>query len=131
MRMTRARKLILEALKSSETHPTADEIFLWLRTRLPRVSLATVYRNLEVLERNGLVRKLELSSGRRHYDGNPVDHAHIRCVKCGSVADIPLPGRGWWQKVRRVSNYELLASNIELVGICKRCMRGKKVSQGR
>lgn len=131
MRMTRARSLILEALKSSETHPTADEIFLWLRTKLPKVSLATVYRNLEVLERSGHVRKLELSSGRRHYDGNVADHAHIRCVSCGSVADIPLPGRGWWRKVKIVSNYELLGSSIELVGICKRCARSKKTKQGR
>jgi len=131
MRMTEARKLILEELRRSSKHPTADEIFLKLRTELPSLSLATVYRNLELLERLGVVKRLELSSGRRHYDGNVLDHAHMRCIECGEVVDMPLPGRGWLRKVLSLSDYDLIGINIELVGICKRCASGKKARKGR
>ena len=59
MRLTSQRKIILEELRAVHTHPTADEVYNLVRKKMPRISLGTVYRNLEVLSTLGLVRKLE------------------------------------------------------------------------
>ena len=59
--MTQQRKVVLEELRKMDNHPSADEIYEMVRLRLPRVSLGTVYRNLEVLSDLGEIQKLELS----------------------------------------------------------------------
>ena len=59
--MTRQRRVILEALRGTTSHPTADEVYEMVRRRLPRISLGTVYRNLEILSGEGLVAKLEMA----------------------------------------------------------------------
>ena len=59
--MTKQRKVILEELRKQHTHPSADEVYRMVRHRLPRISLGTVYRNLEVLVQMGEIQKLELS----------------------------------------------------------------------
>ncbi|MGE5577510.1 MAG: Fur family transcriptional regulator, partial [Syntrophothermus sp.] len=53
--MTRQRQIILEELKNVTTHPTADEVYEMVRRRLPRISLGTVYRNLELLAEEGII----------------------------------------------------------------------------
>ncbi len=131
MKITKARRLILEELRKCRSHPTADELFRRLRLQLPRVSLATIYRNLELLERRGLIRRLDLGSGRRHYDGNIADHAHIRCIECGAVADICSPGRRWWHEIQQESGYSLIGSQIEVIGLCPRCLKRKKGNERR
>jgi len=85
MRLTNQRRIILEELKSVTTHPTADEIYGMVRQKMPRISLGTVYRNLEVLSSLGLVRKLENAAGQKRFDGDVSPHHHIRCEVCGKV----------------------------------------------
>ena len=58
--MTRQRQIILEELRKVVTHPSADEVYEMVRKRLPRISLGTIYRNLEILSENGDIQKLEL-----------------------------------------------------------------------
>ena len=58
LRMTRQREVILEELRKVNTHPSADEIYEMVRKRLPRISLGTVYRNLEILSKSGDIKKL-------------------------------------------------------------------------
>ena len=66
--MTRQRKVILEELLKQNAHPSADEIYQMVRRRMPRISLGTVYRNLEVLASMGKIQKLELSGALKRYD---------------------------------------------------------------
>ena len=70
LRMTYQREIILEELKKTKTHPTADELYTTVRQRIPHISLATVYRNLETLANSGLVRKLEVIGRQKRFDGN-------------------------------------------------------------
>ncbi|MGQ9858137.1 MAG: Fur family transcriptional regulator [Thermodesulfobacteriota bacterium] len=90
MAMTAQRRIILEELRNSGNHPTADELFRAVRKRLPKVSLATVYRNLEVLASQGIIRKLAIPGARMRFDGVTQAHLHMRCVKCSRVMDAPL-----------------------------------------
>jgi Fur family ferric uptake transcriptional regulator len=86
--MTQQRRAILDAICGRGSHPSADELYHDLRQRLPRISLATVYRNLETLASSGLVGKLEHGCGQRRFDGNPGPHHHVRCVCCGRIEDL-------------------------------------------
>ncbi len=88
-RMTRQRRLILQELRKSKSHPTADEIYLMVRDQLPTISLGTVYRNLEILSEIGYILKLEGCGSQRRYDGDTGNHYHIRCLRCGRVDDLP------------------------------------------
>ena len=124
LRLTRQRAIILEELKRTRTHPTADEVHAAVRRRLPRISLGTVYRNLEVLSRLGLVRTLTLGGSPRRYDGTVEDHCHIRCVGCGRVEDVELEAsQADIDTMVACSPFEVIGHHIEFTGICPECAR--------
>ena len=88
MRNSRQREVVLEDLRSVSTHPTADEVFAMSKERIPNISLATVYRNLEFLADKGVVTRLEATNGKRRYDGDISHHNHSRCSVCGRLYDL-------------------------------------------
>lgn len=90
VRMTAQRRVVLEELERSGSHPSADELYERVRERLPRISLATVYRNLELLAEKGLIRRLELGGTQMRFDAKTAAHYHLRCVGCGRVEDAPV-----------------------------------------
>lgn len=121
-RISYCRQIILEELQRYPGHPTAQEIYERVRQRLPRVSLATIYRNLEALVARGLVRKLESATDRRRFDGGLQDHYHLRCLACGRVEDAPLPLQEELNRlVGAQSNYLILGHNLEFYGLCPAC----------
>src|SRR5206468_12829496 len=81
-RLTRARRTILDIVRASEAHPSAAMVYREVRRRLPRVSLATVYRNLRMLAAEGLLSERADTAGMR-FDGHTADHDHFTCVACG------------------------------------------------
>ena len=92
-RMTRQRMVILEELRKVKTHPTADELYAMVRTRMPRISLGTVYRNLDFLTESKEILKLESAGSIRRFDGDTRPHQHVRCRVCGKIGDVipPVP----------------------------------------
>ena len=78
-RVTRQRRVILEELRKLTSHPTAPALYEVVRRRLPRISLGTVYRNLELLARAGFIQRLDLQGAEARFDGNPEHHYHVRC----------------------------------------------------
>jgi Fur family ferric uptake transcriptional regulator len=120
--MTRQRGVILEELKRVNSHPTAGEVYEMARRRLPRISLGTVYRNLEILCECGVIGKLELGGAQRRFDGNVEKHYHVRCIRCGCIEDVPgEPFTGIEDAVGRESDYEIIGSRLEFIGICPGC----------
>ena len=129
LRMTRQRRAILEALTRVRTHPTADEVYRMVRRRLPRISLGTVYRNLELLSERGLIGKLEAGGSRRRFDADVREHYHVRCLGCGRVADVSAsPAISSTRTVRGESGYEIVGHRLEWVGLCPRCTRKRPKS---
>lgn len=123
MRRTEQRSAILEEIRKRKDHPTAYDMYNAVKIRVPNISLGTVYRNLEVLSKKGVIRKLDLGSEQKRFDPNVRDHPHFRCVECGRVEDIPVEGvpefngeLKSWLKQRVVD-----AVNIEFVGLCQEC----------
>lgn len=122
--MTRQRLVILETLKKMITHPTADEVFEIVRKRLPRISLGTVYRNLDILTEQGLIIKLDLAGPQRRFDGNPERHFHLRCVGCGRVFDIPDKAVGEIAISHEFENdFYVVDYCLHFIGICSECRK--------
>ena len=121
-RNTKQRQVILEELQKLTSHPTAVGLYRIVSQRLPRISLGTVYRNLDLLTRTGIIQKLEFGSEEARFDGNLPPHHHIRCVKCGRVDDIHGPPLELLGGMRDDFNdYCVLGHRIEFFGVCPQC----------
>ena len=122
LRMTRQRRVILEELRKVNTHPSADEIYEIVRKRLPRISLGTVYRNLEILSDSGDIQKLETGCSLKRFDGNLSEHCHIRCVRCDRIADAPmLPELEIDLERFDSTDFEIIGHRLEFLGVCPIC----------
>lgn len=123
MRVTIQRKTILETLRRLHSHPTAEELYQLVKPALPRVSLATVYRNLELLASEGLIRKLTIQgSSQKRFDGNPYPHSHAQCLKCGKIEDIIMnPEFDPTSFIKESYGFEIQDYNIEFKGLCAEC----------
>ena len=120
--MTRQRKIILEELRKVDTHPSADEVYEMVRKRLPRISLGTVYRNLEVLSKSGAIQKLEPGCSLKRFDGDPREHYHIRCIQCDRVVDAHLDiDLSFSYKDCEGKNFKIIGHKLEFIGLCTKC----------
>ena len=90
MVQTKQRQLILEAVRATNSHPTADELFQMIRRKLPTISLATVYRNLNFLSEIGEIRKLAMPGMPDRFDWRMDPHDHMACDNCGQGVDFVL-----------------------------------------
>ena len=122
-RRSRQRDVILDIVRGTDAHPTADWVYEHARERLPRISLGTVYRNLKGLSEDGLIRVYHWSGQPARFDGNIAKHDHLRCLRCGSVLDLPavLDDRAAAKAGRRLG-YEVVGCAVELRGICPECL---------
>ena len=121
-RMTRQRQVILQAVKSVHSRPTADEVYQIVRQQLPRMSLGTVYRNLEMLCECGMLRKIQQAGTQKRFDGTVENHYHLRCIRCGRVEDAPIEPLTTIEEVlRKQSDYEIIGHQLQFVGICPQC----------
>ncbi len=119
--MTQQRALILEELKKVKTHPTADELYGMVRKHMPRISLGTVYRNLDFLVETGEVIKLESAGSIKRFDGDTSWHQHVRCVHCGRVGDVIPPVTLPDVNNVQVEDFVVTGARIEYDGVCKHC----------
>ena len=121
-RSTRQRRIVLEELRKVTSHPTAAELYELVRQRLPKISLGTVYRNLDVLSQAGEVAKIEWGGSETRFDGDSSQHYHVRCLGCGSVADAPQPPIDISSEDLERSGYEVLGHRLEFIAVCPKCL---------
>jgi Fur family transcriptional regulator, ferric uptake regulator len=122
LRMTRQRMVILEELRKVNTHPSADEVYVMVRRRLPRVSLGTIYRNLEILSASGEIRRIESGSNLKRFDGNAEHHYHIRCVRCDRLVDASVNiGIDIDACFQTGTDFRIIGHILEFLGVCPRC----------
>jgi Fe2+ or Zn2+ uptake regulation protein len=122
-RLTQPRRIILDTVRASDAHPSAAAVYRQVRRRLPRVSLATVYRNLRTLAAEGLLAERADLGGMR-FDGNIAPHDHFTCVACGRIYDVPPLGASRARaRVAARTGFEVLTQRIEFYGRCGACRR--------
>jgi Fe2+ or Zn2+ uptake regulation protein len=121
-RFTDQRAAVYRSLLGTTSHPTADDVFTSVRSEIPDISLATVYKSLETLVGCGLAVKLTYGDGSARYDGRTDPHHHARCLRCGAVVD--LPGRldsSALERLGPVNGFAVEGYRLELVGYCASC----------
>ena len=120
IRLTPQRRFVYEALMDKRDHPTALEVFMRVKEKMPSISLATVYNCLETLTESGVVKHVNLDRGSSRYCPNPQPHGHFFCDDCGTVFDVPLSGplHNAWQVP---ANTLVSHSEITLRGLCATC----------
>ena len=124
LRMTNQRELILTKVRESRQHLSADELYELVKKDMPRISLATVYRNLEILSEAGLIKKLEISGRQKRFDYDVSDHDHIYCVKCHRIDNLDTER----MSLSRVPDeakrgYAVSGYRLEVAGICPECQK--------
>ncbi len=117
---SRQREAILNVLRSTDTHPTADWIYNEVRKSIPNISLGTVYRNLAALSEAGEILRLNVGEGREHFDGNISPHLHLTCKVCGSITDAffnddPFAGEC------KSNGFSPVSPVYVVYGVCKSC----------
>ena len=106
-----------------DTHPSADEVYAMVRKRLPRISLGTVYRNLEILAKSGDIQKLEPGCTLKRFDGKTETHYHLRCIQCDRVVDAPVDIDVTIKyKLKSDTGFKIIGHKLEFVGICPECI---------
>jgi Fur family transcriptional regulator, peroxide stress response regulator len=90
-RFTRQRAAVYDYLRDSDQHPTAEEVYSAVKRRIPRISLATVYKALDALVASRLASKIAHVDGPARYDCRQDAHYHMRCLRTGKIRDLPTP----------------------------------------
>ena len=122
-RNTVQRRVILEELRRTEKHPTAGELYRVVRKRLPKISLGTVYRNLEILVQAGQICKMTGDGKEARFDPIMEQHYHIRCVSCGRIDDLENPPEVRLDdQAPRQEGWRVVDHKVEFMGTCPDCL---------
>jgi Fe2+ or Zn2+ uptake regulation protein len=129
LRITNQRALILDILRQGKGHMDADEVHRLARRKQPHISLSTVYRNLQMLKRVGLVDEVHFDEDHHHYevretpDGKVIpEHHHLICQKCGRITEFTYPlAQLIESKVNEARGFQITATETRVLGLCPRC----------
>lgn len=122
-RITPQRLALLELLINSEDHPSAGQLYDQLKPKFPTMSLATVYKTLNLLKEMGEIREIGFSDGDNRYDAvKPFSHAHLICTQCRSIIDADVPALfDEEQALAARSGYRITGHRFDFFGICPKC----------
>lgn len=120
MRTTKQKSLILSIINNNYTHPSAVEIYDMCRSIIPTISLGTVYRNLNSLVDERLIKRIKMPDNIDRYDHVDKNHAHFICVRCSKIIDLDSK---YILDVKRIDNNEVLDCDVNFKGICQECIR--------
>jgi Fur family transcriptional regulator, ferric uptake regulator len=121
-RVTTARRLVLTALVKGAAHPTAEELLVAVRALAPDVHASTVYRNLEELERLGVVVHTHLGHGAATYHLATESHGHLVCEECGATLEAPEDlFEAMAEGAKRRLGFELRPYHFAVLGVCAAC----------
>lgn len=123
-RNTYQKNVIMDFIKNSKSHPTAEEIYNEVTKIIPNISKATVYRNLSLMADNGIIKRLEISGSRDRYDYYD-KHYHGKCIVCGDIVDINMSYDESLDK-KLESKYQVIDHEITFKIICDKCSKKKK-----
>ena len=119
MRYSRQREIIYDIVLETNCHPTADWVFNRARELVPKISLGTVYRNLNQLAEKKMIHVIQDGNVIR-YDGNIKNHDHLRCTECHTLYDVKVLPKNLKKKVQENYNFEVQNSSLTLEGICSK-----------
>jgi len=121
-RVTPQRRAIIQALLEDRSHPTAEQIYTHVRGVMPDISPATVYNTLHELAEIGLLLELDVGLGERRYDVKTTGHAHLVCMRCGRVEDVPYDCETLVSSPRESRGFQVVSCDVIFRGYCPDCI---------
>jgi Fe2+ or Zn2+ uptake regulation protein len=125
-RITPQRRAIIQVLLENSRHLTAEHVYTRVRYAIPGLSPATVYNTLRELAEMGMLLELDLGLGERHYDIVTVNHAHLVCLACGRVEDVPCDLEKLEPLPEHTHGFKVLDSRVIYRGYCPVCLALQK-----
>lgn len=124
VKVTPQRLAVYEVLSNTKEHPNAEMIFSSLQATYPTMSLATVYKTIDILNEIGLVQILNAGEDSFRYDADTSEHAHVRCVDCGKVEDLyDLDVEKFNKGIEKNTHYKLVGQQFYFYGVCPDCQK--------
>ncbi|MCH4058060.1 Fur family transcriptional regulator [Lapidilactobacillus gannanensis] len=122
IRITPQRQAVLKLLVNSRSHPTAEAIFNKLKDDFTGISIGTVYNNLRLFKKLGIIQELTYGNEPSHFDYAQVQHFHVVCQHCGKVVDVFYPDLTRIERLaEKITGYQTSGNNIEVYGLCPDC----------
>lgn len=123
-RVSAQRRVILDFLRTTSKHLTAEQIFGELKVAWPSIGLGTVYRNLKFLHEHGYIEELVSADHVARYSRRVDAHAHFRCIQCGEISEYDLPKELQQEKkhIEDAGHY-VRTSMFEFSGTCATCAK--------
>ncbi|MDL2225790.1 transcriptional repressor [Eubacteriales bacterium OttesenSCG-928-M02] len=130
-RMTKQRKMVLHAIQNTTTHPSAEGVYAMVQGDNPEISLATVYRNLNLLAEDGVIRRLTTPDNAVHFDGNVEPHHHAICDECGAIVDVFCGNLddAFYQEVYAYTGFIPYTHELLLYGRCAVCQNKLRMEE--
>ena len=126
-KVTPQRLAVYKVLSGTTAHPNAEAIYNKLQPKYPTMSLATVYKTLDILSELGLVQVLNVGEESFRYDANTESHPHVHCTSCGRVDDIfGVDDAGFMSEVSSKTVYSLESKQFYFYGIFPDCQKKLK-----
>ncbi len=119
-RETVQKKEILDFLRNTTIHPTPEQVYEHVKKRLPMISLATVYRNLNQMAEEGIIGRINTDREMR-FDGNEIEHQHFVCEKCNKIIDIEFHNTKRLLRELEGEGHEVRKVEVIFRGMCKEC----------
>ena len=119
----RKRNAILECLRSTDQHPSAETVHEMLKAEHPDISLATVYRNLALFKKQGLIQSIGTVNGIERFDANTDPHVHFVCTGCDAVLDFPqveVP-TSLGTNAEKQTGCQIAGCQLTFTGLCQNC----------
>lgn len=122
MRNSKQRDTILKIVRESDDHPTADMVYTRARMQIDNISLGTVYRNLNLLSEQGLIKKFKIVGDNERFDKTVIMHSHFVCKSCGKVIDIMEDSmKGFIDELSKKTDSQIERYEVSLLGTCSHC----------
>jgi len=122
LKLTPQRKIIIDAVHSSQAHLTAEEIIAHVQARMPQIHKSTIYRTMELLEKNGSVFKSKLGDHFIYHHAEEGHHHHLVCSKCGKTIECdenlftPVE-----ESLARKYGFQVNFKHLVISGLCEEC----------
>ncbi|HHU62161.1 MAG: transcriptional repressor [Bacillota bacterium] len=130
VRKTKQREVILDVLRNTTCHPTADWVYQEVRKQMPHVSLGTIYRNLKTLSEHGEIQELCFGSTHSRFDANAHQHYHFVCEKCDIIEDIHMSAMDELeQKAEQMGDFKIRGHRLEFYGLCAQCAKEENMAK--
>ena len=125
----RKRDAILQQLRRSKEHPSAEALFQQLKAEIPDLSIGTVYRNLNLFKEQGLAISVATVKGVERFDGNTGDHVHFICNDCSAVIDLESMNvpQALNDAAAKASGGVVTGCSLSFSGICRSCLKKQEI----